>query len=1145
MVYLNKSDYREVIQSFKEDLKKVANSSASRNAHKYGYFAQRILMHGLDAVTSDELELLSFCYKGTHHLRSDQNKELIEKIVNLKINSNSRDIFVLYKIFFSLFCSAALKRIIVLSADINVLNVFRDPVDLYKGFPFSFCLSPVFVELLNVSSPTRCDKSIEHHSIDWAESDVYGIKYKSWNKCCCDLAKYAAAKGIKTWDEIEPRELISFRIEAKACGLGVMSFRPILTFLSLKLSNNFLSEYDNAINQPSKVGVSIERTKPQVNKNIPISNNTKVSHYKALSKGKGKELSGLPDEESAVVFVPALNSKNVLIDDYSVSLDVLKELYPEKLREETKWKLSQIDYVNFGRPEKGTKKVRQHGLRYLNLYLFDYLPFFFKSHNSVFELPRTPEEFDRHIFVEQSLVLDRAIKSEKGEKRYPLSFVDFVIRITEIQAFRTSRKNNLARDSLAVVKRYFDYVLSNLSSMEGFRFKANPLEGLPKNLGSARSRSNKRMMGVAYWINFRIYVKAISRIILAYAAWELTRYLTTISKKNYNIEEAKILTSIARRLFKDIKKSSKAVGISIKKIDFGSRFIDASKISIKIVDDQLNTKTIKLGRIDLGLIKKRSIKVTSKKVEHKIIDYQRLLHVLVGCYAGQRGSNSNWLDVDSFDGNFDRQRKYSQEEKVEMFINTDKAQEEGFYSDIEYGAFELLLFAKRLRAFNCSESFVKPISYQNNEQSKFGKIRPLLQLNARNSGLEYSLTDYVLLFEDYLRENGIDLGSNLTLCHGRVRLKEFIEYRKNFHVPEIYDCFIDYLGEGNFTRFSPVTYKTELTLHSLRKQLVSVMDVLVSDREAIGMVTGQTNVVIGYYSDLPKDDIDKIEKINSLSGLFSVVPASRHDLEERKSEVEESIINETFGEDFKPFSSPAPSDYSNGLTDLLHHECENIAYNRTHICSSGNVCPSDVIREVGERNCHICYKAVMTKFHAPAIAATIKAIIDEMAEIKELLNSTKLKNSERDDLHFRLKIIAQKSCAWHVRLSHINKHPEMMIGNKTKAVDQLSYVEPDSIGNHIVARMIEVEDTPLLQTNILKSKATKMAKGLLGKLHNEGLSNKSTSSNFMNLTDPVTLVVQNLKLLAEIKGLNADKLIQSIELEKMTTSSFLEILKDE
>tara|TARA_B100001063_G_C16738618_1_gene543469 strand:+ start:376 stop:1776 length:1401 start_codon:yes stop_codon:yes gene_type:complete len=151
----------------------------------------------------------------------------------------------------------------------------------------------------------------------------------------------------------------------------------------------------------------------------------------------------------------------ITIGEFSFSVrNNLAEFRPKYLQNNGYWKSTQLDFISRS-GESGTKKSRQNRLAYLNSYLFDYLPTFFKNNPDCgLTYPSSPSEFLSFVFVSHSNAMATAFWGDQVQIVYPVGLLDYIYAITEEKALAQGyTRTNSGRDAIATIQRYFEFVM--------------------------------------------------------------------------------------------------------------------------------------------------------------------------------------------------------------------------------------------------------------------------------------------------------------------------------------------------------------------------------------------------------------------------------------------------------------------------------------------------------------------------------------------------------------------------------------------------------------------------------------------------------------------------------------------------------------
>lgn len=1094
----NDFDLTLIIQSFDEDLSRVANPEASRGHDYFGYYAQQIRQCLNDLSKDDVLDII----KSTE---SDiqwklKKKDICEKY-ELLISKNT-EYGIILKIFVSIMASAAQKKIIIFNGVYSFkLGLGKNPEATLR-LPFLFCFSKFSIELYLTGSAHRYQQSKEYLEFDWGGIELQHEKVKTWLKSTIDIFSYMCAYGIKSYSDINPVTVNEYRISRSNFNLGAMSHSPVLKFLDGKYLMNLNTEMQ-----------SLARKKQSTSSNdVKKAKNIGQHGFRLLSNSGSRKRSCESIAKGSFVLEPVARSSSVEIEDYIFQLGSLSDFSSQYIDKNSKWAKSQLDYLYSDESEKGTVKGRESALRYLNVYLFDYLPYFFSITDTVFKYPEDPEQFLSHVFIKKSMVMDEFIQGEIKNKIYPLSFIDFISLCTKENKQSSSKGNNLLRDSLAVISRYFNFIITEYSAIDGYKISKNPFTINRKKSGSKYDKSSKTKFDFQYWIYFRHFIKVISKHAVLHAVTTLKN-----SIERHDLHELDAEISSIEKEIKALIKRSDAEKITYLQND-SSQCVNILNIneSINFTDDLL---PLVINDVDLKDLKSKRFQLTDSGFDVSVVHYQALLSIVISCYAGQRASNAAWLCADTFDQYYTPENNLSDDGLVDIHVFTDKVKSEGIDSKIPKDIMSLLLISRRLRGLNKNPSIANPINYQNNEKSKKGVFRPLMQTNHQHQVPHYNLSPFICMFEDSMRESSIEFESTLNYTLYNMRVIEFNYLKKIDNVPFTHCYKINNYPDKNFVPYSSVALKSELTVHSLRKQLDSVLDVMVNDRDVIRMFTGQSDAVIGYYAEnTPEEEKEIIDSARAL--LPELVTPFKSQIDEK--EALESQFAGTFVQDYKPITTHGTREIGSGIDDL--QTSDELAFNWTHICPFGNNCPNEVVAEVGRMNCHICPKAIMTKFHKASIASLIRTLVEDICDIDSRINESGMTKSDLQQLKYEKSTKLLKASSWNVR-HDLLKNQDVVVLDVKGVLANMVYLKPGTFKHSLYLKLKENEDSPALQSNKIRKVAERLSRKLIRAIPD--LKNLVEFSDEKFDDNPVKQALNTLNMVAEYTGVTVEKLLES------------------
>ncbi|ABM04304.1 hypothetical protein Ping_2584 [Psychromonas ingrahamii 37] len=1085
---MDASTYIALSNSFREDLKVVVDKKGKCSKNDLiAYFAYELFsIQEFDKEFFDTtLQLLSGKYN-TNALEENDVREIFP----FDIPRNSKGAYTkLCNVIFCLYANAAKKKIIELPIHARLGDVFtNNPHQIYTTL-FSFCLPKIAMDIINISTKARYEKSKE--LIDLVDPIHDNRKYKTFNKTCLNFAAYLIRFGIDDIKDINVKHLNAHRIEIIKSSQGNLSLKPILGYFDEYYNTDLQDEYIKESYENMGIGVGVKHVKDELHLN-----------YRMEQFQSAKNIAGLLINDQAKVLIFTVKPTNVDFSGIKIDVTSLNNFTPED--QNNKWLLSQNDFLHQKKFEANTKKSLKSKLAYFNAYLFGYLPaFFYKHPETCFKFPSTPEEFHKYVFVEFSTVVDSSINAKELEKIYPMSIHDFIAKVSNYKKNDVTENNNLHRDIIGTIHRYFDYITASFSSLKGFNIKANPIEK-NSNIGTALKGSVKQRFDVNYWIRYRLFTKEVCKIML----------LDTCNKIEFFFRDASepYLLSQAVAVRKEVEEFT---GIKVSEVEYNEK---EKCIYVDREIDLFDGNILKIKKLDYGSFTQRSSWLGNRKFPIKHLDYQRQFNVLLACYAGQRASNGMWLDTDSFDAIYDGK---TTEGLVPLYINTDKVNSGGMESNVPYEVFNLLRLVRKIRNFNTHTSFTEGVFYQNNPNSEFGIIKPLLQTTETNSDIVYNLSMPLQQFEACLTDSDLEFESTNFYAPLKTPGIDFLYYKRLNRTPRHATYKIINAPGEEAVSFTPIAIKSAHTIHALRTELVSIFSVLTDDKAITKMFTGQSDETQAYYTtNTPEQELAIREITDKQRADLGVNVISVKDTSISFDEIAKSVVEKTFSKQFGGISNFAPSGQTSGIEEIENISVNEIALNPTHICPYNNICPSAIVREIGEKNCHVCYKAIVVKKHRPAIAATIRMIVDEIKELYIKIKRDGILSSDLVFIQHEILQKAKRASAWKVRTDFLRNMD--ITGDPNH---QFKEVIPNSIKARLLARLKEVDGSPMLQSNLLIQMASRLSRRLMTNMSKMDISIDDLEHGLE--LNPIKYTLKNLEMLAELEGKTVLELMEN------------------
>ncbi|MBE4255712.1 hypothetical protein HJ080_06080 [Vibrio parahaemolyticus] len=1002
--------------------------------------------------------------------------------------------------------------------------------EIHSSTPLSRCYPRLALEVLAESSKARQEK---YKGIITPKLTGCDIKPKSLSANSNQIARYMLCRGIESFDEMTVESFVSFRIEQLIDRPKTEIPWKILCsayerqgLLPIGWVDKAKEEYDLA--RPTALMKAAES-----NGAVPTKRSGYISNafgeFKSESKGTKRQVLGSTYSKGVVqLYAPEGRENIVSFGEFTINRKLDKHAH-QHLSDESDWKRVELSWTSTTEIERSTAKTRSNMLLYLNAYLFEYLPWFFEKHpNVLFEYPDTPSKFLGSVFVKTDPVLDAEYKRQAkllGKKViYPVSLLSFTEGLINAVS-KKANKNHMGsslRDACSGLRRFFDFIQVRYGDIEGLAIKSNPIIPL-KNVGYKRSgKTVKDTFNLGYWVVFRIFMKELAKGLVFASSKEVIKALGP--------HEAKNLSDYNREL-------TKVKGFEhLDRVTYSSNF-DRITIPTSI---NIGSDTLEIGEIispEFQVSRTKNNDIGKKATKVTLANYQSPLILLVAAYAGQRSSNGGHLCADTFDQDYIRTAAEDPADThVPLRVRTDKVKVNGLESSIQEDVMMVLCHAKEIRKHHSHKTFAEPRAYQDNDLSVHGHFRPLLQSTAGHTGIHPNMGPYVFMFEKWLKKHGIEFDSKLVLTPNNLTVERYETIRRH-NLEEIAKVqLIEYKGFDEPIPFTPLTPKTSLTPHSLRVQLVTVLKITTGDNEAVRMFTGQTDGTIGYYTKATPEDESTLSKVaKKVKNSSDVVPVAEKIL------TEDALIQMFDDIDRANNDIPFFAESGVALKALRDSGGRGLAINHTHICPYDNKCPEEVVNLHGYMNCHECSHACITSHNRFAIAAAARRALDEMQDYSGMILVSK---NESEKEHLNLKYMEQVNIAscWIARHNHIRNNPDKFVIAGFDAMKQYSYVPASKVSNELLAKMTEVSGVPSLQSNALKQVATMIAHKISNRVSQQTMPALTAETQNLLRYDPVSFVVNNLNMLAQLQNTTPEALIEQTTMSNQDIS-FIEELE--
>jgi len=753
-----------------------------------------------------------------------------------------------------------------------------------------------------------------------------------------------------------------------------------------------------------------------------------------------------------------------------------------------------IDY--WGESNEGIEVKRKHFSRFYD-YMFLYLPWWQQIYKGEVKLPSTPKEFKRTLFVKR--------RANISIDDMPLTYPDFLLELSPKGNTQTlvQMKNTLRQLLVWVSEEYEDD-----EEIAGKKYSPQVKKTDCKYIGARRSKTSKVRIP-----------KIVYPLLLNYA-YSVHEYLEWYQYKVINGE-----------FIHKKKKAPIEVDCSDKQAGFCPLFFHNDVCyRINMVPPIFSSYDyMKFNKDDGSSVRYKTMPSLSGL---------RLLLVMLD--TGLRGVAVNWLDRTNYNKYIDpSSRLYT----LPLFVNTDKAKEEGFTTRVYPRVMKVIDSESAFISKIDHPSILIPQKYKNRKNSRFGEIFPIF-CGTQNMAIGKAMTKSV--WNNQWRD---------LLISFQAWYKDLFDVDLDMVVfEEVYDEY----GEPVYRRDGTRSTKKCVvnTPHAIRSTVISermsVMPVSFN-ADLVGHANEETNIYYFQPEDsevdhyLAKSDI-MLAPINTgidFRGASSYIkPSSRSSSLVKSFKKSREVTASKFGFTSISFTQVdhdaegTESHLKTGVDLITDAPMSRIVFHDTHICPVGDSCPLDLLDEIREpKRCGLCRIAVKTIDNIQAISAK-KMMLEERAKLmrNKALRMRKAGEEEHKIAHFYEQsdydsmeaiawhlaevVLYEKLPEWNVDINEVSKihvdDPEMLINKVTKA----EVVSNDSL--KLLKRIADSNAYPDLQSESIRAKSRRLHRMMFG-------SEDDVSLFDMDNDDPVKVLCSRIATEIEYRELKVSDVVVSLE----------------
>jgi hypothetical protein len=544
------------------------------------------------------------------------------------------------------------------------------------------------------------------------------------------------------------------------------------------------------------------------------------------------------------------------------------------------------------------------------------------------------------------------------------------------------------------------------------------------------------------------------------------------------------------------------------------------------------------------------------KGENKALVYPGDLHCcLLAMETGIRGNHLVWLDLETFDMRVNL--KMLEDYLHPLTVNTDKVKTEPWVSTVSASVIATCLKQKDWRSKILNPAFNQPVFYNGNKKSKFGAFRPLFSYSPTAgtpaSGMEKCFLALLMSFNQFLIDNGFDEEPMYKIRPAGHKYYGEVN-------PELVETHTTKEG----LEYTKIIYAKRTTVHACRNSVVGIKTRYLPESIVGKHITGQHERLVTYYNLRdPEDHYDDqnrqwVEKSGETKISISLAEESFN----------REMPSNSFGTTMQKGIAQNPNEAINayglisihmitdkdgnpedGLSMIKAKKSIKLACNPTHFCPFDNICPRDIIEELGEmKPCSLCPYAISGVNHLPAISAAKDACFEEFADVKEKLTML------RKDKHRELEMISEAEDQCNQLLMHANgwQYRESELLNKLSDIkkgfdageftvgkpefianmlEQTCFKESDNEGAYLLKRLRDCKEFPLLETKKIAAKFEMAKRKLMA------VKDPSSVLNFDVSMNPVKELYSLIHSYKDIYGI---KDTQIMSILNMTPKNILE-----
>lgn len=664
-----------------------------------------------------------------------------------------------------------------------------------------------------------------------------------------------------------------------------------------------------------------------------------------------------------------------------------------------------------------TTKNQSVIFNFLMDYIFFYLNVWNKQNNNTIELPLSPKDFKRVLYI----------KSQFDDSNRPLTLI-------ELLEYK-DRSNNFKNRVLFNLEMFFTYIADIYEddpTIWNKEFK-NPIRESDYFIERRNKKTNKVIIPKKIYSYLKKYLTGLETfgeyLIQKYSQEELNNVKNIINNQNLSCEEFGFIPFVV---------------------------IDNKTIPIKEVPNlyQWRLRTFDVNKIN-------NLNKEEKLVTQWIPSNTLLRTFILPLNTGLRSAQTLWLDMRTWDSLNDTN---NQQTYYKLNINTDKFKNEDWTTFISHQMRISLLNENNFQK-SMKEDFMSLVcNYKGREHTRFSEILPLFRLDSKDGN--------PITYESFNRNWKELLMAFQNWVNDSIQEKYELAYLEKPKTIKI---------EGSENKYCTLSINAIHTPHSMRATFCTHMAEYLERTEIAELVGHASDLVTSEVYIKPGDEVIKEKIAKAIDVLDNGVNASyfeKNSSAHIKPNLSSSSLQKAFSQDREQtielfnitsislnINQESEEQSKKAIKLLKDARMDHIIFEPTHICPVGGMCPQEVMNIIAEkRRCGLCPLALKCVDNLNPIYAKQRDLMREIKNGKEKLDIA-IKEGESEitlsQIEEKVNLDIRELVSWKFSAEILSNHYEQIKGDKN--IEKKFYVEkPDMVKNHLVKVSISNEKEYIL-----------------------------------------------------------------------------------